>query len=70
MTLKKTHKQPANQTKESANTNASPDRKTLLEETLRRRIISMELPPGGVIDELSLSKEFGLSRPPRPRVNA
>lgn len=64
MTLKKTHKQPANQTKESANTNASPDRKTLLEETLRRRIISMELPPGGVIDELSLSKEFGLSRPP------
>ncbi|HRO81526.1 MAG TPA: GntR family transcriptional regulator [Alicycliphilus denitrificans] len=40
------------------------DRKTLLSEELRRRIVSMELAPGAVVDELALSEEFGLSRPP------
>lgn len=40
------------------------DRKVLLNDTLRRRITSMELAPGAVIDEVSLAEEFGLSRPP------
>jgi len=43
---------------------ASPDRKALLAEALRRRILSMELAPGAVVDELALCDEFGLSRPP------
>jgi len=43
---------------------ASVDRKALLAETLRRRIVSMEMAPGAVVDELALSEEFGLSRPP------
>ncbi|MHA6830816.1 GntR family transcriptional regulator [Ralstonia pseudosolanacearum] len=42
----------------------SVDRKTLLSEALRRRIVSMEMAPGAVVDELALSEEFGLSRPP------
>lgn len=40
------------------------DKKVLLAETLKRRIISMELAPGAVVDEVALSEEFGLSRPP------
>ncbi|POP47659.1 GntR family transcriptional regulator [Superficieibacter electus] len=40
------------------------DRKTLLADTLRQRIMSMELAPGAVVDEVTLSAEFGLSRPP------
>lgn len=40
------------------------DKKALLDETLRRRIVSMELAPGAVVDELALVEEFGLSRPP------
>jgi len=40
------------------------DRKTLLGETLRRRIVNMELLPGAAIDEVALAQEFGLSRPP------
>lgn len=40
------------------------DRKALLDHTLRRRILTMELPPGAVLDEMALSEEFGLSRPP------
>lgn len=40
------------------------DKKARLAETLKRRIISMELAPGAVVDELALSEEFGLSRPP------
>ena len=40
------------------------DRKTVLGETLRRRIVSMEMAPGAVVDEMALSEEFGLSRPP------
>jgi DNA-binding GntR family transcriptional regulator len=43
---------------------ASVDRKALLAEALRRRIVGMDLPPGAVVDELALSEEFGLSRPP------
>jgi DNA-binding GntR family transcriptional regulator len=42
----------------------SVDRKTLLGEALRRRIVGMELAPGAVVDEVALSEEFGLSRPP------
>lgn len=41
-----------------------PDRKALLNDSLRRRIVSMELEPGSVVDEVSLADEFGLSRPP------
>lgn len=40
------------------------DRKGLLADSLRRRILSMEMAPGSVVDELALSDEFGLSRPP------
>ncbi|AMO76300.1 GntR family transcriptional regulator [Pseudomonas citronellolis] len=40
------------------------DRKVVLADTLRRRILSMELAPGAVVDELALCDEFGLSRPP------
>jgi len=40
------------------------DRKAVLAEALRRRIMSMQLAPGAVVDELALCDEFGLSRPP------
>lgn len=40
------------------------DRKTQLGDALRRRILSMELRPGAVVDEVALGAEFGLSRPP------
>lgn len=40
------------------------DRKGVLADALRRRILSMELAPGAVVDELALCEEFGLSRPP------
>jgi DNA-binding GntR family transcriptional regulator len=43
---------------------APADRKTVLGDTLRRRIVSMEMAPGAVVDEMALSQEFGLSRPP------
>ncbi|RZT36398.1 GntR family transcriptional regulator [Cupriavidus agavae] len=49
---------------ETAAPDASLDRKALLADALRRRIVSMELAPGAVVDELALSEEFGLSRPP------
>ncbi|MFT8674723.1 MAG: GntR family transcriptional regulator [Acetobacter sp.] len=42
----------------------SSDRKALLNEALRQRIGNMELAPGAIVDELALSEEFGLSRPP------
>ncbi|KAF5886639.1 MULTISPECIES: GntR family transcriptional regulator [Rhizobium] len=42
----------------------NPDRKGNLGLALRRRILTMELPPGAVLDEVALSEEFGLSRPP------
>jgi DNA-binding GntR family transcriptional regulator len=43
---------------------APVDRKALLVEALRRRIVNMALPPGAVVDETVLGEEFGLSRPP------
>ena len=49
---------------ESQLADPSVDRKALLSEALRRRIVSMEMAPGAVVDELALSEEFGLSRPP------
>ncbi|MFS0826189.1 GntR family transcriptional regulator [Pseudomonas phoenicis] len=40
------------------------DRKAILADALRRRILSMDMAPGAVVDELALCDEFGLSRPP------
>ena len=40
------------------------DRKVVLAEALRRRILNMDMAPGSVVDELALCDEFGLSRPP------
>lgn len=54
----------SNEKKSSRLQEGSVDRKSLLDEALRRRIVSMELPPGAVVDEVMLSEEFGLSRPP------
>lgn len=42
----------------------SGGKKNILDMTLRKRIISMELMPGTVLDEVSLSKEFAISRSP------
>ncbi|WP_246796039.1 GntR family transcriptional regulator [Burkholderia perseverans] len=47
-----------------ADSGPASDRKNVMSATLRRRIVSMELAPGAVVDELALSEEFGLSRPP------
>lgn len=43
---------------------ASTDRKGILAETLVHRILTMQLEPGAVLDEVALSEEFGLPRPP------
>ncbi|WP_419695997.1 GntR family transcriptional regulator [Mesorhizobium muleiense] len=43
---------------------SSTDRKGILAETLVHRILTMQLEPGAVLDEVALSEEFGLSRPP------
>lgn len=43
---------------------SSPDRKSVLGQALRHRILSMELAPGASLDEVALAEEFGLSRPP------
>ncbi|OWW04178.1 GntR family transcriptional regulator [Rhizobium sp. R72] len=43
---------------------ANLDRKASLGLALRRRILTMELAPGAILDEVALSEEFGLSRPP------
>lgn len=40
------------------------DRRQVLVTALRRRILTMELAPGAVLDEYALADEFGLSRPP------
>lgn len=40
------------------------DKKNLLLETLKRRVISMDLKPGSSIDEMTLCEEFSLSRSP------
>ncbi|WP_322056125.1 GntR family transcriptional regulator [Paraburkholderia sp. J63] len=42
----------------------SQDRKAVLAQALRHRILSMELAPGVSLDEVALAEEFGLSRPP------
>lgn len=42
----------------------APDRKAALGQMLRQRILTMELAPGAILDEVALSEEFGLSRPP------
>jgi DNA-binding GntR family transcriptional regulator len=42
----------------------SPDRKAALGDALRRRILTMQIAPGAVLDEVELGEEFGLSRPP------
>ena len=42
----------------------SQDRKATLAQSLRHRILSMELAPGASLDEVALAEEFGLSRPP------
>jgi DNA-binding GntR family transcriptional regulator len=51
-------------TASAENGNASADRKTALAQALRQRIMFMEIAPGAVLDEVALSTEFGLSRPP------
>lgn len=43
---------------------AGADRKTALSSSLRHRILTMQIAPGSVLDEVALSEEFGLSRPP------
>jgi len=43
---------------------ASPDRRLTLVTALRRRILTMQMEPGAVLDEYALAEEFGLSRPP------
>ncbi|TPE49280.1 GntR family transcriptional regulator [Amaricoccus solimangrovi] len=40
------------------------DRKGVLGAALRRRILTMRLAPGAILDEVALAEEFGLSRPP------
>lgn len=50
---------------ETQSTLESPgDRKAVLSQTLRQRIITMEMPPGSIVDEIELSEEFGVSRSP------
>lgn len=52
------------QAKTAAEDAVPGDRKGRLDDALRKRILSMELAPGAVVDELTLAEEFGLSRPP------
>ena len=49
---------------EPAAASGNPDRKAALGDALRRRILTMQIAPGAVLDEVALSEEFGLSRPP------
>lgn len=42
----------------------TPDRKGNLAASLRRRILTMQMAPGSMLDEYALAEEFGLSRPP------
>lgn len=51
-------------TDSSPDTEEPTDRKAALGDALRRRILNMEMAPGTVVDEVALSEEFGLSRPP------
>ena len=43
---------------------AATDRRGSLSDALRRRILTMQMAPGAVLDEYALAEEFGLSRPP------
>lgn len=43
---------------------STASKKKALEHALRRRIITMQLEPGEVLDEVALCEEFGLSRSP------
>ncbi|MDE3028921.1 MAG: GntR family transcriptional regulator [Paracoccaceae bacterium] len=43
---------------------STPDRRQTMITALRRRILTMQLAPGAVLDEYALAEEFGLSRPP------
>lgn len=45
-------------------TDAAPDRRLALIHALRRRILTMQVAPGAVLDEYALAEEFSLSRPP------
>jgi len=51
-------------TESPADSEEPTDRKAALGDALRRRILNMEMAPGAVVDEVALSEEFGLSRPP------
>lgn len=42
----------------------STNKKNSLINSLKSKIINMDLPPGSVLDEVKLSKEFGISRSP------
>lgn len=42
----------------------TPGKKPSLADILRRRILTMELAPGAIIDEVTIGEEFGLSRSP------
>jgi DNA-binding GntR family transcriptional regulator len=42
----------------------NPDRKAALGDALRRRILTMQIAPGALLDEVALAQEFRLSRPP------
>ena len=44
---------------------STQDRRHALVQALRRRILTMQIAPGAVLDEYALADEFGLSRPPR-----
>jgi len=43
---------------------STQDRRHALVQALRRRILTMQIAPGAVLDEYALADEFGLSRPP------
>lgn len=44
--------------------NQNPKKKPSLADILRRRILTMDLAPGAIIDEMAIGEEFGLSRSP------
>lgn len=51
-------------TKPGSTQDGSADRRQALIHALRRRILTMQMAPGAVLDEYALADEFGLSRPP------
>lgn len=48
----------------TAGNDVEPMTKTSLADLLRRRILTMELEPGAIIDEVAIGEEFGISRSP------